>query len=148
MSDGPSPVVRRYLGFAAAAAGLTAVLALVGWRPTARWGGGPALTALAAGCGVSLAASLVSGLVVARAASRGPQMVLTALTAMGVRLAVVVVLAAAIAALGGLPFKPFLLWVAISYVGLLMVDTRYALGSAGAGEPKTGPEPGERKERP
>ena len=53
---------------------------------------------------------------------------------MGARLAAVAALTAAAALLGGLPFKPLLLWVAISYAALLVVDTRYALGSAAGDE--------------
>jgi hypothetical protein len=51
---------------------------------------------------------------------------------MAVRFAAALALALAGALSGRFERGPFLLWVAISYMALLTVDTRYALGSLGS----------------
>lgn len=122
---------RRYLRFAATAAAVAAGLVAVGWLPTRRLGGDGAVAAMLAGCGISLAASLGSGLVMTRGAGRvGAQPaapLFRALGGMGLRLAAVVVLGFAAGLSGYFPPVPLLLWVALSYLALLVVDTRFAL---------------------
>ena len=129
---------RAYGSFAAVAAGVTLLLASVGWFPT-RWLAGPAGTpAMLAGCGIALAASLVGGLPIAcgghggGGSGPGAAAVVRALAGIGLRLAVAVVLAAAAALSGRFAVAPLVAWTALSYLVLLAVDTRFALAAARA----------------
>ena len=144
MSDhgNPSEHRRRYLRFAAGAALAAGVLAVIGYIVTGRAWGSQAAVAAVAGCGVSLGASLIGGLVLARPLSDPRDAVTRAFGANGLRLLAVAALAALVVALTGLPLKPFLLWTGIAYAALLAVDTRYALTAtalgAGASEAAAG----------
>ncbi len=130
---------RGYLKFAAAAAAVTAALAALGAVPTRSLADGPGVAAMLVACGLSLAASLAAGLPVARAAARpGGSPVVAVLAATGVRFAVIVPATVAAALSGRWPRGPLLVWVAISYLALLAVDTLYALGVAGARVPLFG----------
>lgn len=136
---------RRYLRFAALALAVTVALAALGWIPTLRRAGSEALPALLAGCAVSLAAALVGGLVLQRAdpesrlrgaAARGPeaaQAMVAGLQAMGVRLLVLAALGTAVGLADVVPLEPFLIWMVISYLALLPVETRFALVDVGQG---------------
>ena len=57
-----------------------------------------------------------------------------ALAAMGLRFGTVVALAAAAGLSGLFSLRPLLLWTAIGYLGLLVVDSRYAVAAARAAE--------------
>ncbi len=117
-----------YLRFLLWAVGVTVAAALVGWLPTRRLGGEEAISAMLAGCAVSLLASALGGVPIALSRGAGQTNRMQALLmAMAVRFAVVVVLALA-AVLSGLFHRaPLLIWVAISYAVQLVVETRYAL---------------------
>lgn len=129
MTDG-ARAAGRYLRFLAWATGAIVAAALLGYLPTLRLAGEDALPSLIAGCAVALLASAVGAVPVARAASRpgvarqGPQV---ALSAMGLRLAAVVVIGAAVALSGRFETVPLVVWIAIGHAVLLIVDTRYAL---------------------
>ncbi len=116
---------RRYLKFGVLAACVTGLLVLMGWVPTRRLAGPEGPAAMLAGCGISLAASMVGGLLVAR--DKGEAPVVQVMAAMGVRLLMAVVLTLVLALVGGLQTVPLLLWVASSYLALLVVDTRFAV---------------------
>jgi hypothetical protein len=84
--------------------------------------------------------SLIGGLpvVVARVAgTAGPQVVMTSMT---VRLIAVALLAALLALSLDLEMTPFLLWLAIAYLLLLVIDTLFAMsvmsdpGDGGSGK--------------
>jgi len=134
---------RRYLRFAALALAVTVALAALGWIPTLRRAGSEALPALLAGCAVSLAAALVGGWVLQRAdpgsrlrgaAVQGPeaaQAMVAGLQAMGVRLLVLAALGTAVGLADVVPLEPFLIWMVISYLALLPVETRFALVDVG-----------------
>jgi hypothetical protein len=127
MTDARSPAA-EYLRFLMWASAAAAALALLGWVPTRRLAGSEGLPALVAGCAVGLLASLVGGIPVALGRRAGPgagyQMTMAS---MAVRLAVVAALGLAAALSGAFEIAPLLLWVAISYMGLLVVDTWYAV---------------------
>jgi len=130
---------RRYLRFALLALAVTAGLIALGWIPTLRRAGAEALPSLIAGCTVSFAAGLAGGLVLkladpesnlttGAARSAAAAWAMTAgLQAMGVRLLVLVALGSAIGFADMVPLEPFLLWMVISYLALLPVETRFAL---------------------
>ncbi len=124
---GRSPSAGGYLRFLAWVVAVTAALALVGWVPTRRLGGEEAIPAMLAGCAVGILASALGGVPIALV--RGGQTARTQalLLSMAIRLGAVVILAVAAVLSGWFLRAPLLLWVAISYVVQLVVDTRYAL---------------------
>lgn len=124
---GRSPSAGGYLRFLGWVIAVTAALALVGWVPTRRLGGEEAVPAMLAGCAVGILASALGGVPIALV--RGGQAARTQalLLSMAIRLGAVVILAVAAVLSGWFPRAPLLLWVAISYVVQLVVDTRYAL---------------------
>lgn len=115
----------RFLGLIAL---VTIGLVVVGWLPTRRLMGADGLSALVAGCAASLAASAAGALVVLRKVVNGTAVVTAAMTAMGLRVLVLVPLAAVLITAGWVEPKPFLLWLAISYMVLLVADTRLMQG--------------------
>ena len=132
MSGAPQRAAGRYLRFLGQVAALTAAAAIVGAWPTIRWGGGGALLAMAAGCGASALGAAAGGLVFALGPPAGPERATNrALLASAVRPLVVLGLGTAAALSGRLPAAPLLVWLAMSYVLLLVPETRYALEASG-----------------
>lgn len=129
MSNARTPAA-EYLRFLAWALAAVVVAAALGLVPTRRLGGGAALSSMIAGCVVGWASSALGGIPVALARGKtlNPAARLQAMLAsMGLRFAVVLVLGAAAAFSGWFGLKPLLLWIAISYMALLSVDTWYAV---------------------
>ncbi len=123
-----------YLRFLIWVVGFTAVIAVLGYLPTRRLGGDGALPALYAGCVIGILASALGGVPIAMAQGKPPAARLSsALFATLVRLAATAVLGSVAALSGWFARSPLLLWIAISYVALLVVDTRYAVGGQQAG---------------
>lgn len=129
----------RYLRFLLAAAAVAAALGAVGASLTRAAAGSDAVGSMIAALLVCWASAAVGGLPVARAARRsgpgreqgqgqGQAMLTAALAAMSLRLAAVVVGAAAVALGGVVPRGPFLAWIGIGYLALLAVETWYAVG--------------------
>lgn len=118
-----------YLRFLVWATVGTAAVALVGYLPTLRLAGPGAVPALIAGCAVGLLASLAGGVPVAlMPAGAAPEVrYRTTMLAMAVRFVVALALGLAVALSGLVPVRPLLVWVAIVYVALLVVDTWYAV---------------------
>lgn len=125
--QGSSADKGRYLGFLKLAAGILAALLTLGYLPTVRLAGEKGIWAMLAGCGVSLVGSVAGTMPLLLSRSRNAVEVMPAVIgSIALRLTVVVALAAATAWVGWFANKPFLLWVAISHLGLLVADTRYA----------------------
>lgn len=119
-----------YLRFLAWVVAVAAVAALLGYLPTRRLGGEAALPALFAGCVIGIAASALGGVPIALAQGKTPaERLPLVLGAMVLRLLAAVVLGAAALLTGRFARSPLLLWIVISYVALLVVDTRYALSA-------------------
>jgi hypothetical protein len=117
-----------YLRFLAWVVAVTAVVALLGVLPTRRLGGSGALPALLAGCTIGIVGSALGGVPLALAAGKPAAARIPAvLGAMLLRLAAVAALGTAAVLSGRFARGPLLLWIAISYAALLVVDTRYAL---------------------
>jgi glycosyltransferase involved in cell wall biosynthesis len=130
---GARPRTAAYLRFLAWTVALAVAIALLGYLPTKRWRGEGAVRAMAAGCGVGVVASALGGVpVLLWSGGTGATGASGVLAAMAVRFAAALALALAGALSGEFERGPFLLWVAISYMALLTVDTRYALGSLGS----------------
>jgi hypothetical protein len=124
-----------YLRFLAWVLAVTAAVALLGYLPTRRMAGDGALPALFAGCAIGVLASALGGVPIALSQGKPPaERLSSVLFAMLVRLAAAVALGSLAALSGRFPQNPLLLWITISYVVLLVVDTRYAVvGGKGTG---------------
>ena len=130
-----SPAVGQLLRFAALAVAVSAIMIAVGYFPTKRLGGADAVVAMLAGCAISLVASVVGALpIVGASRAPGGAVVQAVLLSTGVRLMVVLVLALSAALSGWLERTPLLIWVAISYLFMLIVDTVYAVRFIGSAE--------------
>ena len=112
---------------------LTGLLIAIGWVPTQRVAGSEAIRGLLAGCGVSLAASVLSAIPAAFQAGKIERNAIGWMTA-GMALRMVLALAGglALAKSGWLAPGPLLVWLAISYAALLVVDTRFVLNAVGS----------------
>lgn len=122
----PAAEYLRFSGWALAAA---TAAALLGYLPTLRLGGRGAIPAMIAGCAVGFLASLAGGVPVALG-RRSPQPMVrsqAATAAMAVRFGVVLALGLAAALSGLFERGPLLVWIAVSYLALLVVDTWYAV---------------------
>ncbi|MGB2986147.1 MAG: hypothetical protein WBE26_09720 [Phycisphaerae bacterium] len=123
-----SSVIGLYLRFLALAFGVSVGVVLLGYLPTVRLGGTEALPGMLMGCGISLLASMIGAIPVV-AAWRGPatKMPLAILMSTAVRFLVVLLLALSVALSGWFDRTPLLIWVALSYLLLLVADTLYAV---------------------
>lgn len=117
---------RRYLVFLAALAGLTLLLVGLGYQPTRALAGETALGAMLLACGVCLAGSAVGGVPIALARAGGPEALKRFIVSMALRLAVVALLAVVVLLLLDPARKPFLLWLALAHLVLLVADTGFA----------------------
>ncbi len=128
MTDAHTPTA-AYLRFVAWVLGVAALAAAVGYLPTRRLGGPDAVPSMLAGCAVGVLASLVGGLPVlwGRHDPTPAERLNRMLFGLGLRFGVAVALGLAAAFSGWFERDPLLLWVAISYMALLVVDTRFAL---------------------
>jgi len=122
--------VRRFAAFLLLSSGAALLVALAGFLPTRKLAGEPGLMAMAAGCGVSLVASWLGALPIAIAAgSDGKAFASALLGSMALRFLVVLAGTLVLALGTEVARTPFLVWVGISYVVLLVVDTRFAVRS-------------------
>ena len=130
-----SPTVHEGLRFIAMALAVTVALILIGWIPTTRLAGLGARPAMVAGCAISLLGSAV-GVVPIVLALRGPvrSVPQAILLSTLLRFLVVLVLALSAALSGWFDRVPLLIWVAISYLFLLMTDTIFAVRVGGAAQ--------------
>lgn len=129
---------RRYLGFLAAATLVAAAVGALGVPFTRAAAGSAGVEAMVAALVVCWASAAVGGLPIVRAAHRtaargaatpgaATAMLTATLAAMALRLAAVVAGAALVALAGVVPRGPFLAWIGIGYLALLVVETRYAV---------------------
>lgn len=116
------------LKFVAASTGLVLALAAIGFVPTRRIAGPEGLPAMLAGCGASLLGAWCGVVPLALAGGSDPRRRFEAV-AIGtmVRFAVTLSGALGLALLTTLPRGPLLIWVAVSYVGLLSLETLVAV---------------------
>lgn len=122
-------VTAAYLRFLLGALGATLLVAAAGALPTRNLAGEGSLEAMAVGCAVTLAASAIGAVPLVRA-SRKPEpqaLVLGVMVAVGVRLGLVLAAALALLSGGWFPRRPLLIWIAISYLAVLVVETRFAV---------------------
>ncbi len=118
-----------YLGFLKLASAILVGLFVLGYLPTVRSAGEDGVSAMFAGGGVSLAASVAGTVPFLLSQARTPAEAIPAVMgSIALRLAVVVVLATAVVLTGTFAIRPLLVWVAISHAGLLVADTHYGRG--------------------
>jgi ABC-type spermidine/putrescine transport system permease subunit II len=121
---------RQYAVYLAFAVGTVALLLAVGQWPTRRLGGEVALAAMVAGCGASLAGSLLGSVPIWLARGIGLPAVLPAvLGSLALRMAVVIGFGVALVVVAGFETTPLLLWLAISHGALLVGDVWLAIGA-------------------
>jgi hypothetical protein len=133
-----SSPARAAAGLSVAALGALAAAAAIGYLPTVARAGTAARPAMLAGCLVAALGAAVGALPVLRAVAAGsdarPQA--TALWAMGLRFATTLGVAGVVWASDLVATKPLLAWVAIGYLVLLVVETRWTLRWLPAGAAK------------
>lgn len=121
--------------------GLTLAVAvglfLLGYAPTVRLAGQGAIRAMVAGLAVSMVASLLGSLpLVTIEPGSDPQTVPTrALGSMLIRFVAILTFALALALSGWFQRTPFLIWIALSHLAFLSVDTVFALRAAQSTRP-------------
>ena len=115
----------KHLGLCVAVSSVTALLLVaVGYVPTTRAAGQDGMVAMLAGCGVSWAAGGASSVWAAYAiAGPASKRALGVLASTGVRFGAVLLMVVPLVLSGLLDKKVFVLWVVVSYLVLLMVDT-------------------------
>ncbi len=119
---------RRYAKFVGVSVVVAVAIAGVGFLPTRKLAGVEGLWAMLAGCGVSLLGSWFGAVPMAMVVVGDKTAVATAaLGAMAVRFMVVVSGALALALGTELERPSLLIWVGISYLVLLVVDTLFAV---------------------
>ena len=121
---------RRYARFLSLAVAMVLGLGAIGVLPTRRLAGEQSLAAMAAGCAISLVAAALAGWLLIVVAGDTPEARMQrAAMAMFCRLAVVAVLGLAAALSGEVARTPLLFWLAISYVVLLPLEVKLAIGN-------------------
>lgn len=118
----------RYLRFLLATAAVSLALAALGWLVSREAGPG-VVAAMLAGIGVAAAASALGALPLLGAGPDHPpeRRVSMALVAIGLRLFLALVLGGLAWVSGRFAPRPLLVWLAVSYLALLAVDTYFAL---------------------
>lgn len=120
----------RYLRLALLVLLVAGCLAGIGYIPTKRLAGEAGLVGMLAGCAASVVASLAAGIVAVQGGGTDPgTRMKIALASMLVRFTAALVLALALALSGYFELAPLLIWMAISYMALLVVDTWFVLGT-------------------
>lgn len=136
-SAGPEHAERMPLAkFLALAVGVVVVLWAVGFLPTRRLAGEGGFPAMLVGGMLAFAASAVGTLPLVFKRGRPPvDKVGAVLGSIALRLGVVLVLSVAAVLSGLLDTKPFLAWVIVSHLGLLVADTLFARAELRADDP-------------
>lgn len=121
-------IKHHYLMLAAISLSCAAVLASVGYGPTLRLAGSAGIVAMLTGIGVSLLAGLLSAIPVVMSLGQPAANRATAiLLATGIRFLFVLFAVAALVLTAAVEVVPFVVWVAMSYLVLLLVDTLMAV---------------------
>ena len=130
-----SSAVGEGLRFVALGIVVTVTVILLGWIPTMRIGGPEAWPAMLAGCVVSLLSSMIGAIPIVLAL-RGPARTMpqAILLATALRFLVVLILTLSAALSGWFDRPPLLVWIAISYLLLLVTDTIYAVHRGGSAQ--------------
>ena len=117
----------RYLKFVGVLAAIVLALMLIGFLPTRAIAGEGTWPSMFVGCLVSLVASAVGAVPLAMNSGDTSGGMQLAFMAMAIRLAAVVAGGVVAASIPGLSAPVVLIWIAISYMVLLIADTRFGL---------------------
>ena len=128
----PSSPARAYARFVIWVLACAVALVVLGYLPTLRLAGESGIPAMLCAVFAVAFGSIIGGYPVFSAHLRGQPSPQAGLVSMMVRLVAVVVLATLVALSLPLESGPFLGWLAVSYLSLLVVDTRYATGVLGS----------------
>jgi len=124
--------LRTYTLLVGAGLGTTIVLAGLGYWPTIRIAGGQAVKPMLAGCLVSWISSCVGAIPLARGlAAGGTQPALAILYSTAFRFVTVLLLVVPLVLGSGLDRTAIVVWVALSYLVLLLVDTVFVVRMVG-----------------
>ena len=119
---------RRYARFLSLAVAIVIGLCAVGFLPTRRLAGAGAVTAMVAGCAISLLSAALAGwLLIVVSGETAEARMQRGFLAMVVRLAVVVAIGMAAALSGEIARQPLLFWIGTAYVALLPLEVRLAI---------------------
>lgn len=124
-----------YLRFLVGALGATLAVAIAGALPTRRMAGVEGLTALFVGCAVTFIASAIGAVPLSRALLQtDPQArLLGLLVAMGLRFGFVLVALLVLLSGGWFQRNPMLMGIALSYLAVLAIETRFAVAGIARG---------------
>jgi uncharacterized membrane protein len=115
---------RAFLKFAGMNLGLAIVLVSLGYFPTLRMIGDQAIFSMFCGIAVTMLATLVGMVPVLMASQMAPQDRLQAIMmGMAIRLALLVLLSGSLVLSGVVIYRAMLIWVAVSFLFFLLVDT-------------------------
>jgi len=132
MSDPTNVPARLLPRLVCASLGVAVGLGVIGFLPTVNIAGAAALTSMAAGIGISLLVSCIGALPVSFSAGGDPmRMPTVVMGATALRFVPALGLTAAAALSGLFNRNVLVMWVALSYLALLAVDTVYAVRLVG-----------------
>ena len=121
-------LLRSYAALVGVASASAAGVACLGYWPTVRFAGEDTVGSMLVGCGVSWLASCIGAIPLARALSERSALTVSAILAStAIRFVTVLLLVAPLALSGWVDRVVLVLWVAVSYMVLLMVDTAFAV---------------------
>lgn len=116
-----------YSRFLALSSGSLVLVGGLGYLPTTRWIGNGVLQVLAMALGVAWVASLVGSIPICLAQGKSPLEAMPyQFGAMALRLVVILSLGMSVAWSGLTDTKPFLIWLVIGHIVLLVTDTYLA----------------------
>ncbi|MCK4659868.1 MAG: hypothetical protein KAV82_10145 [Phycisphaerae bacterium] len=142
MKRRPELMALRYLQLLGVGIAALGVAAAMGYYPTLRLGGGEAVRAMFAGCGVALIAGGVGIIPVctARFSELDPAAVTNrVLLSTALRMVVALAITLSVVLSGWFPKAPLLVWIAIAYVVTLLADTVYLVGILKVTQPRKKP---------
>lgn len=122
------PFALRYLRLLAPGILVLCTVALLGYYPTLRLGGGAAVRAMFAGCGVALVASAIGTIPICTgtlAELNHATAINRVLLSTALRMLVALAVTVSVALSGWFPKAPLLVWIAIAYLFTLLADTVY-----------------------
>jgi hypothetical protein len=127
MGEGTTSAPAEFARFVLWVMGAAVVIGALGYLPTRSFAQEGAVAAMFGALGAVSLASIIGGVPILMARWQGaarPQLVMVSML---VRLVAVVLLASILALSLDLAMAPFLIWLALTYLFLLVVDTRYAM---------------------
>ena len=126
MSETRSSPTVEFLRFVLLVLMASALLGALGYLPTRNFVGGEAVASMWGALFASAVGSILGALPIYMARAQGSNNPQAALVSMLVRLVAVTLVAALLVLSFGFQVAPFLIWLAVAYLFLLVLDTRYA----------------------